>query len=203
MAGIPDPESRWDEMALVGWIAKPHGLRGDVVVNPQTDFVEERFAVGATLWTRSDRGKEALTIASARVQNGRPIVGFDGFTRVEDVERLAGLELRVPENELQPLAEHTYYQHQLVGCAVETTSGERVGSVARIDGGLGGSLLVVNGDRGEILVPLTQAICLEVDVGAKRIRIDPPEGLLDLNETRRTRRSTGPAKAGPHDRPRT
>jgi 16S rRNA processing protein RimM len=168
-------------MALVGRIAKPHGLRGDVVVNPETDFVEERFAVGATLWTRSGRGEEALTITSARVQNGRPIVGFNGFTGIENAERLVGLELRVPENELQRLAEHTYYQHQLVGCAVETTDGARVGNVGRVDGGLGGSLLVVNGDRGEVLVPLSQAICVEIDVRAKRIRIDPPEGLLDLN----------------------
>jgi 16S rRNA processing protein RimM len=173
----------WDEMALVGRIARPHGLRGDVVVNPETDFVEERFAVGATLWTRSDRGEEALTITSARVQNGRPIVGFDGFARVEDVERLAGLELRVPEEALHQLVEHTYYQHQLVGCAVETRSGEPVGRVARVDGGIGGSLLVVHGGRGEILVPLTQAICVEIDIGAKKIRIDPPQGLLELNET--------------------
>jgi len=169
-------------MALVGRIAKPHGLRGDVVINPETDFVEERFAVGATLWTRSDRGEEALTIASARVQNGRPVVGFGGFTRIEDAERLAGLELRVPEDALQPLAEHTYYQHQLVGCVVETTSGDRVGDVARVDGGIAGSLLVVEGNRGEGLVPLTLAICIEIDVAAKKIRIEPPDGLLELNE---------------------
>ena len=62
-----------------------------------------------------------------------------------------------------------------------------------MDGGLGGSLLVVNGDRGEVLVPLTRAICVEIDVGAKRIRIDPPEGLLELNETRR---STAAGRAG-------
>jgi 16S rRNA processing protein RimM len=174
----------WDDMVLVGRIAKPHGLRGDVVINPETDFVEARFAVGETLWTKSDRGQETLTITAARVQNGRPVVGFDGFSRVEDVERLAGLELRVPETALQPLAEHTYYQHQLVGCAVETTTGERIGDVARVDGGMGGSLLVVNSSRGEILVPLTLAICVEIDVEAKRIRIEPPEGLLELNETR-------------------
>jgi 16S rRNA processing protein RimM len=179
----------WDDMALVGRIAKPHGLRGDVIVNPETDFVDERFAVGETLWTKSDRGEEALRIAAMRVQNGRPVVGFDGFSRVEDVERLAGLELRVPEDALQPLAEHTYYQHQLVGCAVETTNGDRVGDVTRVDGGIGGSLLVVDGARGEILIPLTLAICVEIDVMAKRIRIEPPEGLLELNETRRSRQS--------------
>ena len=125
-------------------------MRGDVVVNPETDFVEERFAVGATLWTRSDRGEEALTIASARVQNGRPIVGFDGFARVEDVERLAGLELRVPEEALQQLVEHTYYQHQLVGCAVETKSGEPVGPVARVDGGIGGDFVAGHSGRDHL-----------------------------------------------------
>jgi 16S rRNA processing protein RimM len=174
-------------MALVGRIGRPHGLRGDVAINPETDFVEERFAVGATLWTRSDRGEEALRVASTRVQNGRPIVGFDGFARIEDVERLAGLELRVPEDTLQPLAEHTYYQHQLVGCVVETTGGERVGEVSRVEGGAAGSLLVVDGSRGEVLVPLTLAICVEIDVAAKKIRIAPPEGLLELNETRESR----------------
>ena len=45
----------WDDMVLVGRIARPHGLRGQVVVNPETDFVEERFVSGATMWTRSDR----------------------------------------------------------------------------------------------------------------------------------------------------
>jgi 16S rRNA processing protein RimM len=169
-------------MAVVGRIGKPHGLRGDVIVNPQTDFVEERFAVGATFRTRSDRGEETLTVASARVQSGRPVVGFEGCSRVEDAERLAGLELRIPEGELQPLAEHTYYHHQLVGCAMETTSGERVGEVSRVEGGTGASLLVVNGARGEVLVPLTRAICVEIDVAAKRIRIEPPEGLIELNQ---------------------
>src|SRR6187431_2581843 len=68
----PDPGPRsWEDMVLVGRIARPHGLRGQVIVNPETDFVEDRFVNGATLWARSDRGDEALTITSARVQNGR------------------------------------------------------------------------------------------------------------------------------------
>ena len=93
----------WDEMVLVGRVARPHGLRGQVIVNPETDFVEERFRAGATFWTRSTRGDEQLTMTSARVQNGRPVIGFEGFSSIEDVERLAGLDLRVPEEELQPL----------------------------------------------------------------------------------------------------
>src|SRR5215211_3423650 len=130
-------------MALVGRIARPHGLRGQVVIKPETDFVEERFAEGATMWTRSAAGQEQLTVASSRVQNGRPVVGFEGFTRIEDVERLAGLELRVPDDMLQPLGPGTYYEHQLVGCAVETVAGAVVGTVAAVEGGAGATRLVM------------------------------------------------------------
>jgi 16S rRNA processing protein RimM len=171
-------------MALVGRISRPHGLRGQVAINPETDFIEERFAEGATVWTRSPAGDERLTIDSMRVQNGRPIVGFEGFARVEDVERLLGLELRVPEGALQPLQPGTWYEHQLVGCAVETTAGDVVGEVAKVEGGAGASRLVMNGPRGEILIPLAVDICVEIDVANKKIRINPPEGLLELNEVR-------------------
>src|SRR5438093_856872 len=147
-------------MALVGRIARPHGLRGQVVVNPETDFVEGRFAEGATFRTRSAAGEEQLTIVSARVQNGHPIVGFEGFARVEDVERLAGLELRVPEETLQPLQPGTYYEHQLVGCEVETIAGEVVGKVAAVEGGAGATRLVMIGTRGELLIPLAVDICV-------------------------------------------
>jgi 16S rRNA processing protein RimM len=173
-------------MALVGRIARPHGLKGQVAINPETDFIEERFAAGSIVWTRSSAGEEQLTVASLRVQNGRPIVGFVGFDRIEDVERLAGQELRVPEEALQPLQPGTFYQHQLVGCVVETTSGNVVGEVAKVEGGAGGSRLVINGPRGEILIPLAVDICVEIDVEKKKIRVNAPEGLLELNETRRS-----------------
>jgi 16S rRNA processing protein RimM len=187
----PNPESRqgWDDMAVVGRIARPHGLRGQVVINPETDFVEERFARGATVWTRSTAGEERLTVASLRVQKGRPIVGFERFTRVEDVERLAGLELRVPEATLQPLQPGSYYEHQLVGCTVETLAGDLVGRVAAVEGGAGATRLVTDGERGEILVPLAVDICVDIDVANKKIRINPPEGLLQLNERRSSRQS--------------
>ena len=179
----------WDDWPVVGRVTRPHGLRGQVVIHPETDFIEERFAEGATVWTRSTAGDEQLTVASMRVQNGRPIVGFKGFERIEDVERLAGLELRVPEDALQPLQPGTYYEHQLVGCAVETTAGDVVGEVAKVEGGAGASRVVINGPRGEILIPLAVDICVEIDVGKKRIRINAPEGLLELNETTKRRRT--------------
>ena len=172
----------FDEMILVGRVARPHGLRGQVVISPETDFVDERFAPGNAVWTRSALGDERLTIVSVRLQGARPIVGFAGFERIEDVERLAGLELRVPADSLQPLADGVYYEHQLAGCLVERMNGERVGEVRSVEGGQGASRLIVDGPRGDIEIPLARDICREIDVEGRRIRIDPPEGLLELNE---------------------
>jgi len=180
----------FDDMVLVGRIARPHGLKGHVVVNPDTDFVEDRFAAGTTFWTRTASGDAQLAVATARVHGGYPIVRFAGCERIEDAERLAGLELRVPEETLQPLAAGTYYQHQLAGCEVVDTAGANIGRVSRVEGGAGSMRLVIEGTRGEVQVPLADAICRDIDVAARRIVIDPPEGLLELNEKTGDRRQS-------------
>ena len=164
-------------MAVVGRIARAHGIKGQVIVNPETDFPEERFKPGATMFTT--RG--ALTITTARLQNGRPVIGIEGVETMNGAEELAGLELRVPVEELATLPAGTFYHHDLVGCAVVTEGGEQVGTVEGVEGTLGGSRLVVAGAKGEILIPLAADICRTIDVAGKRIVIEPPDGLLDLN----------------------
>jgi 16S rRNA processing protein RimM len=171
----------WDEMVLVGTIARPHGLRGQVAVNAATDFPEARFAQGATLWTKDGGAVIALSVESVRFQNGRPIVAFADRASIDAVEPLAGCELRIPERELQPLGEGVYYHHQLVGCLV-LAGDRRVGTVTKVDEAAGGNLLVVQGDRGEVLIPLAADICVTIDVAGRRIEVVPPEGLLELNE---------------------
>ena len=178
----------WDDMVLIGRVARTHGLRGDVIVQPETDFVAERFHVGATMWTRSGGRDEELTVAAMRLQNGRPVVGFEGVSSIDLAARLAGQELRVSEASLQPLAPGQYYEHELMGCVVETLGGDEVGIVGRVESGVGGSRLVVQGARGEVLIPLAEYICREIDTTTRRIRIDPPDGLLELNESKRSRR---------------
>jgi 16S rRNA processing protein RimM len=181
--------SDWDSMVLVGRVARTHGIRGYVVVNPETDFVAERFHAGAQLWIRRDGHDGTLTIVDARLEGRRPVVAFDGYDSVEASDRLAGTELWVPESTLQPLPAGTYYLHQLVGCRVETPAGSVVGEVTRVDGGAGAAVLAVAApEYGEVLVPLAQEICIGIDVAARVIRVVMPEGLLELNETKRSRR---------------
>jgi 16S rRNA processing protein RimM len=75
----------------------------------------------------------------------------------------------------------SFYRHDLVGCRVETRDGQAVGTVSGVEGTMAGSRLVIDGARGEILIPLASDICTTIDVDGKRIVVEPPEGLLDLN----------------------
>ena len=192
----------WDDMVLVGTVAKPHGLRGHVVVNPETDFVEERFQPGAVLWIRAGEHPEPLVVESMRVQNGRPVVAFTGYPTVDASQSLLGRQLRIPEEALQPLAEGEYYRHQLVGCRVVTEEGDLVGSVRRVDDGASGSLLTVDGASGEVLIPFASDICVSTDVDARVIVVNPPEGLLEVNvperrtSSRRLKRKASAAADG-------
>jgi 16S rRNA processing protein RimM len=176
-----DTPAVWDDMVLVGFAARTHGNRGEVILNSETDFPELRFHVGATIYARLQTGEvTALEVTAVRFQQGRPIIGVAGFRSIDEAERLAGAELRMPAGVQQRLPEGTYYHHQLIGCEVSTRSGELIGRVTAVEGEGAATRLVVRGPRAEVLIPLATEICA-VDVEQKRIVVAPPEGLLELN----------------------
>jgi 16S rRNA processing protein RimM len=174
-------------MAVVGRIARAHGNRGQVIVDPETDFPEERFKPGSVLHIRRGGATETLTIESVRFHRGRPIIALAGVASMDAAEALAGAELRVTTDTLQPLPAGSFYHHDLIGCAVQTRGGSIIGCVESVEGTGSGSRLVVRGRDGEILIPLAEGIAVEVNVAAGRIVIEPPEGLLELNVTRKKR----------------
>ncbi len=169
-------------MALVGRVARAHGIRGQVIVNPETDFPLERFRAGGELFVRgADGTPDALTVTSVRFHRDRPVIGLQGIVDMNAAARLAGAELRVPVGTLAPLPPGTYYRHDLVGCAVETRQGRHVGVVTDVEGTMALSRLVVQTPAGDVLVPVVEAICTTIDPAGKRIVIEPPDGLLELN----------------------
>jgi 16S rRNA processing protein RimM len=169
-------------MAVVGTIARAHGNRGQVIVNPETDFPAERFQAGAVVFVEDAGSIRTLHVVAMRMQRDRPVIAFDGVESMDGAEALAGRELRVPVERLAALPQDTFYHHDLVGCRVETQGGDDVGIVSRVDGTAGGSRLIVQGRRGDVEIPLVADICTAIDIAAKRIVIEPPQGLLDLND---------------------
>ena len=174
---------KWDEMVSIGRIARPHGNRGRVIVDPDSDFVEERFAPGKTVFIRQGSEVTAYYIEDVRFHRDRPIIGLDGVTSISMAEMLASAELRVPEIDVAALPPGQYYRHELIGCQVETVEGDYLGVVTDIEEGEGADRLILCDDGDEVQIPLVDAICVLVDVAARRIEVDPPDGLVELNRT--------------------
>jgi 16S rRNA processing protein RimM len=173
----------WDSLVLVGLVARAHGNKGQVIVNPETDFPEARFRIGQRLFTRiAGEDPKERRIKAVRFQQGRPVIALEGIDTMDDAEALAGAELKIPETELGELPEGSYYHHELVGCEVHRQDGSVVGVVKGIEGPMNGSTLVVEGRHGEVLIPLASEICVSIDPKRRVIVIEPPEGLVELNE---------------------
>jgi 16S rRNA processing protein RimM len=178
------PVTHDDDLLLVGRVARTHGLRGDVIVNPESDFVEDRFRVGQILLVGPADRAEAREIRDIKFHQGRPIVALAGVETMTDAEALAGAELWLPQAALGPLPEGTFYRHDLVGCEVRDTKDALVGRVTAVEGTLDRSHLVVD---ETVMIPLVEHICVEVDLPARRVIVNPPEGLLELYGRKATR----------------
>ena len=161
-------------MLLAGQIGKPHGIAGEVYVEPISDDAR-RFEPGSTLWR--DDGT-TLVVEAARHHTNRFLVKFEGSGTREDAERLRG-PLYVHAADARALDGDEFWPHDLEGCEVVDAGGAHIGSVTQVVGGPAQDLLEVSTDRGERLVPFVKEIVVKVDLAERRVTIDPPEGLLE------------------------
>ena len=166
---------------VVGRIGRPHGIRGEVTVEPRTDEPDERFAAGAVLSVDGPVGE--LVVARPHWHSGRLLVHFEGVGDRNAAEALRGLLLHVERAEDEtPDDPEEFYDSTLMGCAVEREDGSPVGEVVDVLHLPSQDLLVVRApDDREVLVPFVAAFVSVVDVHQRRIVIEPPEGLLDAD----------------------
>lgn len=172
-------------LLVVGVVVRPHGVRGEVLVDPRTDEPGERFAPGSVLVTDpADAGP--LTIESVRPHTTggrlRLIVGFEDVLDRDAADGLRGVALQVDSPDLGGDREaDEYHDQELVGLVAEDESGERLGDVVRVEHAPASDLLVLRRPDGrECLVPFVRAIVPEVDLPAGRVVLTPPGGLLEL-----------------------
>ena len=169
-----------EELVAIARIARPRGVKGEVVAEILTDF-PERFESLDTVIAVVEGGKRSdLKIEKLWFQNARIVLKFDGIDSIEAAETLRGVEICVPESDAVELESDEFFDWQLAGCQVETIDGAQIGTVKELMRTGGTELLVVAGLGKEYLIPFAEAICVEVDVENKLIKVDPPEGLLDF-----------------------
>jgi 16S rRNA processing protein RimM len=158
----------------VGRVTRAHGLNGDVAVFVISE-VDDRFADGATVWLEDGR---ALTVASSRRHADRLIVRFREIADRTHAEALGKALLVVPESMSPHLPEGSWWDHQLIGCAVTTDGGRELGDLRDVIHTAANDVWSVVDEAGtETLIPVLHDVLVDVDVDGKRIVVREIPGL--------------------------
>jgi 16S rRNA processing protein RimM len=170
---VSSPADEWIAIAVLG---KTRGNRGELTAFPLSGKPERFEALHEVFLFGSGTRYEVET---TWFHQGTLIFKFRGVDTISDAELLTGAEVRVPLDQRTPLDPGEFFQDDLVGCqVVDRRTGQPLGSVSGWEDGGGSGLLVVNGD---LLIPFARSICVEIDPAARRIAVELPEGLKDLN----------------------
>jgi 16S rRNA processing protein RimM len=174
-------EPHSEELITIALIARPQGLRGEVIAELLTDFPERFAELDQLRIKRADGETLHARLEHTRIHKGRIVLKFSGCDDIDAAEKFRGARVLVTREELVELPADTYFEFDLIDCEVRTVEGRRVGRVAGVQNyGAAPLLSVRDEEQREYLIPLTLSICVEIDVAHKRIVIDPPEGLLEL-----------------------
>jgi len=161
----------------VGKVRRPHGVRGDVLVELYTDF-PERLTPKKPLFVGEKH--ERLVIRNRRLHNDGLLLGFETYDTPEAVGRFRNQTLFVPASDSPQLPDGEYYFRDLLGLAVFDESGSLLGELTDVlETGANDVYIVVAPSGTEILLPAIPDVILAVDLGVRRMTVHLLPGLLD------------------------
>lgn len=173
----PFPTERYD---LVGRVTRSHGIRGELKITPLSGSVEDFDNYSRVALVAADgRMTDVLDIRRSRVQGNQLILKLDTIDTKDEADLTISMGVLIERDE-RIHRDVPAPDDELIGVTVTTTEDMVVGTVERIDHTGAHPLLIVTKDRREFLIPLVDAII----VGRTRDKmiIDPPPGLLEINE---------------------
>lgn len=163
----------------LGEIVTTHGLDGWLRLKP---YNPETLVLYPTreIFLEKDGVRSAQQLESSRRHKGQFLIKLLGIDLISDAGHWVGAILAVAETTLQSLQPGEYYHYQVIGLEVFDVRGERIGTITRTWSTPGGELYVVAGMSKEHLIPAVKEIIEKVDLDARRMIVNLPEGLLDL-----------------------
>ena len=138
------------------------------------------FEPGRRVTVASAAGEHEAEIEFFRRQHGRCVIKFLGIDTISAAEKWLGAEIRIRAADLS-LKEGWFYTFQLKGCQVFETGGKYIGVVTDVLDLGGSEVLKVDFEQTETLIPFAQPYLKKIDLEQKRIEVDLPEGLRELN----------------------
>ena len=167
-------------MVSVGKIVKSKGKRGELKLKLYSKHYFKPFFPKVYLQRKG--ALEEFEVENLRPYKDYSLIKLKEVDTLDQAYELVGQEILVPDEFLHPLEEDNYYLFQIIGSSVITTKKEKIGTVKDIFFIENNELLVVKEGRREILIPFSKSICLKIDLVKKEVLINPPDGLLELNE---------------------
>jgi 16S rRNA processing protein RimM len=172
---VSSPDAEWVAIALLG---KTRGNRGEITAIALSSKPERYEALRDVYLVGKDDLPVKYEVEETWFHDGTLIFKFRGVDSISDAELLSGAEVRVPFSERVALDPGEYFESDILGCeVVDRGTGESLGRVDAWDEGGGGGILVV----GDLMIPFAREICVEIDPAAKRIAVELPAGLQDVN----------------------
>ena len=165
---------------VVGRVVKAHGITGEVVVEIRTDDPDARFTPGG-----GRGGERTFSVESVRDHAGRLLIRLAGVADRNAADELRGTVFIVDTADLPAIDDpDEFYDHELEGLRVVTVEGAAVGVIREVLHTAAGELLSVKAepDGREVLVPFVSAIVTSVSRDTGTVVIDPPDGLLNLDQ---------------------
>ncbi len=159
----------------VGRILAPHGVRGEVKVEIMTDF-PDRFMERPRLYL--SRSSTPVQVDSARFFKQFVLLKLEGYPDRNSVEGLRGELLQIPIEETAPLEEGEYYVYQMLGLEVVSDDGRELGEITEVIETGANDVYVVRGPLGEVLLPDTDEVILDVDPENGKVKVHLIAGLM-------------------------
>jgi len=163
----------------IGRVVKPHGIKGKMKVEY---FGEDshHFSLYREVFIMGEKGKpESYEILEAIPQPPRLILRLKGIEKIEEAEPLIGKEILIKKEVLPELGEKEYYWVDILGMKVETEEGKRIGKVKEIFTTGANDVYVVEGKRGEILLPAIEEVIQNIDLKRGVMKVVRMEGLWE------------------------
>jgi 16S rRNA processing protein RimM len=163
---------------LVGRINRPHGVRGEMRVEPLTNSFDYGTAVRLFVGRRPEEVAE-YKVEALRFHQGKVLLKLAEIDDRNIVEGWQNWLIYAKREDVPPLVEGEFYLHQLIGMAVVTEEGEDLGVVSDTIQTGANDVFVVQGGRGELLLPDIEEVVLKVDAAERRITVRLMDGLVE------------------------
>ncbi|MDW8071184.1 MAG: ribosome maturation factor RimM [Anaerolineae bacterium] len=179
MDALEAAETAPPRFIVIGRILRPHGIRGEVLVEVITDFPERFEGLEVAYLGHDNWHAIPVRVRTRRWHRAGALLSFEGYPDRTAVEALRDLFIQIPIEEAKPLPEGSYYAHELIGLHVITTQGEALGRIRDVLFTAANDVYVVQTARGELLLPAIRDVIKEIDLAARRIRVELLPGLRE------------------------